>query len=76
MTAMASTPVPISLKCPVCSAGFRDLETCPRCGTDLRLLMSMAARAWALRQKSRAALSAGDLPAALGFSTAAWRFQH
>ncbi len=44
----------IRLKCPVCAAGFRGVEICPRCGTDLGHVMRIAARAWALRQKSRA----------------------
>jgi predicted amidophosphoribosyltransferase len=65
-----------ALKCPVCSAGFRNVGTCPRCGTDLTMLMQLAARAWALRQLSRASLMDGDLPAALRYSAAAARIKH
>lgn len=65
----------IRLKCPVCAAGFRGVEICPRCGTDLGHVMRIAARAWAMRQKSRTEFRAGDLPAALASSAAAWRMQ-
>ncbi len=34
------------LTCPVCAARFRNSVTCSRCGTDLRPLMRIAARAW------------------------------
>ena len=54
MMQMESPPVaPESvLKCPVCAAGFRGMETCPRCGTDLRALMLIAARAWSLHKSA------------------------
>jgi hypothetical protein len=55
----------VALKCPVCAAGFRGVEICPRCGTNLQPLMRIAARAWALRQKARSELRNGDLLAAL-----------
>jgi hypothetical protein len=74
----ASRPVvePLRLKCPVCAAGFRGVEICPRCGTNLEPLMRMTARAWALRRASRAKLHAGDLAAALRGSSLAWEIQH
>jgi len=58
-------PQPPGPRCPVCTVRFRDRTTCPRCGTDLTALMRVAARAWAARQRCRAALLAGDLDAAL-----------
>lgn len=60
------------MKCPVCSAGFRNVEICPRCGTDLLPLMTIAVRAWAMRQRARALLRNGSLTAALRQSAAAW----
>jgi hypothetical protein len=76
--AAASPPVAeaLKLKCPVCSAGFRGMEICPRCGTNLKPLMHIAARAWALRQASRAMVRAGDLAGALCCSSLAWEVQH
>jgi predicted amidophosphoribosyltransferase len=66
MTAPAAQLLePQSLKCPVCNAGFRGNETCPRCGSNLRHIMLLAARAWALRELSRSMLRAGDLTSAL-----------
>ncbi len=64
-----------SLKCPVCSAGFRGDETCPRCGSSLHQLMRLAARAWSLREKSRAQLCAGDLAKALQYAERASQIQ-
>jgi hypothetical protein len=60
-----------ALKCPVCSAGFRDTAICPRCGCDLQLLMKIAARAWALRRQARTHLRNGDLASALRCSAQA-----
>jgi hypothetical protein len=65
----------IPLKCPVCGARFRGSVTCTRCGTDLRLLMRLAAKAWSARQQSAAALRDGNLEAALRLSAAAERLQ-
>ena len=48
------------MKCPVCRAAFRGTALCSRCGADLTRLMTLAVRAWRLRQESRAALLAGD----------------
>jgi predicted amidophosphoribosyltransferase len=64
-----------ALKCPVCAAAFRGVEICPRCGTDLQPLMRIAARAWALRQKSRTQLQTGDLAGALKCAALAWQLQ-
>lgn len=72
---MTSPSAPLALKCPVCAAAFRGSEICPRCGTQLQPLMRIAARAWALRQISRAKLLEGDLHGALRHAAAAWRFQ-
>ena len=47
-------------RCPVCNARFRGTPSCSRCGADLRPLMSLAARAVALRNRARRALAAGD----------------
>jgi hypothetical protein len=63
-------------KCPVCGAGFRGVDACPRCGTNLETVMRIAARAWALRNASRAKLCAGDLAGAIRCSARAWEFQH
>ena len=62
-------------KCPVCNASFRGVTVCPRCGTDLTLIMRLAARAWALGQKSKSTILDGDLNAAMRYSAAAWRIQ-
>jgi predicted amidophosphoribosyltransferase len=70
-------PIPsLALKCPVCGAGFRGTESCSRCGTDLVPLMKVAARAWALRQKSRQLLRSGDLDQAVRTAATAWDQQH
>ena len=61
----------IPLKCPVCGARFRGSATCSRCGTDLTTLMSVAARAWAARERCRTALRRGDLVGALRWATVA-----
>jgi len=44
------------LGCPVCGARFRESPTCSRCGADLEPLMTLAARAYSLRQGARDAL--------------------
>jgi hypothetical protein len=72
---MTNPRKPLVLKCPVCSAGFRSVPQCPRCGTDLWALMRLAAQAWRLRQRSRAALRDGDLTQALRWHAAAERVQ-
>ena len=46
------------LRCPTCRATWRGVSVCARCGTDLAPLMSVAARAWRLREAARAALAA------------------
>jgi hypothetical protein len=55
---------PLVLKCPVCNASFRGSITCSRCGTDLRAVMLIAARAWSARQRCGEELSSGNLEAA------------
>ncbi len=55
----------LKLRCPVCSARFRGSSTCSRCGTDLTALMRLAAMAWAMRQRARQALLAGNLAESL-----------
>lgn len=67
---------PADSKCPVCGAGFRGAGVCPRCGANLEPVMRIAARAWALRNASRAKLRAGDLAGAIRCSNRAWEFQH
>jgi len=76
-TSEASRPAvePPKLKCPVCGAAFRGVEICPRCGTNLQPLLRITARAWALRNESRAKLRAGDLAAALHCSSLAREIQ-
>ena len=59
-------------RCPACRAAWRAVATCPRCGADLTSLMSLAARAWTLREAARAALQAGDGAAALPAARAAY----
>ena len=71
MSDPAAPARPPGLRCPVCSSPFRDRTTCPRCRTDLTAMMRVAARAWAARQRCRAALVAGDLDAACRWSAAA-----
>jgi predicted amidophosphoribosyltransferase len=46
-------------QCPVCQARFRGRPTCPRCGSDLSRLMSVAACAQQLRRRARQALCEG-----------------
>lgn len=60
-----------ALICPVCRVRFRGAATCSRCGTDLRALMHIAARAWAVREASRTALRDGNLTEALRLSARA-----
>lgn len=67
---------PADAKCPVCGAGFRGADICPRCGTNLETVMRITARAWALRNASRAKLRAGDLAGAIRSSNLAWELQH
>ena len=62
---MKETRPSLDLRCPVCEARFRGQTLCSRCGSDLTWLMRIAAHAWALRQRCRAALNARDLSAAL-----------
>ena len=65
-------PASAAMACPTCRAAWRDVATCPRCGTDLTALMRVAARAWELRQAARSALCAGDRTAeALALARAA-----
>ena len=70
---MSDSPQPIVLKCPVCSASFRGVPNCSRCGTDLSPLMKLAARAWRARRHCREALLAGDLDEALRWSAQSQR---
>jgi predicted amidophosphoribosyltransferase len=59
--------------CPVCRAKFRGEAVCSRCGTELGGLMEVAAKAWRIREQSRAALLAGDLLRSLCLSACARR---
>jgi hypothetical protein len=59
------------LCCPVCKVRFRGVAECSRCGTDLTVLMCLAAHAYALRQAGRNALMSCDAQAALAFARAA-----
>lgn len=67
---------PLTLKCPVCGARFRAAATCSRCGTDLTMLMRIAAKAWAMRERSRSALRGGDLAGAMRWVAAAQRLHN
>jgi predicted amidophosphoribosyltransferase len=61
-----------AMACPTCRAAWRGATACPRCGTDLTVLMRVAVRAWELRQAARAALCAGNRTAdALALARAA-----
>jgi predicted amidophosphoribosyltransferase len=51
--------------CPVCRARFRGSSECSRCGADLKVVMSLQARAWQLREAARQAIADGD-PAKAG----------
>lgn len=55
----------------MCGAGFRGMEICQRCGTDLKQLMRLASRAWSLREKSRASLITGNLAVAMSYEAQA-----
>ena len=66
-------PLPRPASCPVCGARFRSTPICSRCGTNLTPLMSIAARAWAARERSRSALNAGDLARAIRLEALARR---
>ncbi len=72
MPPAALRPASAAMACPTCRAAWRDVATCPRCGTDLTALMRVAVRAWELRQATRAALGAGGRTAeALALARAA-----
>lgn len=53
-------PASAAMVCPTCRAAWRSVATCPRCGTDLTVLMCVASRAWELRQATRTVLCAGN----------------
>lgn len=72
---MNAPDAPTPLKCPVCGARFRGNVTCTRCGTDLRPLMRIAAKAWSARQQCAAALGAGHLESAVQLFAASERLQ-
>ena len=59
------------LHCPVCQARFRGARVCSRCGADLEPLMTVAVRAWRLRQAARQALDRGDDARALALASEA-----
>lgn len=61
------------LRCPTCRAPWRGVSACARCGTELAPLMSVAARAWQLREAARVALAAGRGPDACDLASAALR---
>lgn len=63
------------MTCPVCSARFRGVRICSRCGADLSRLMTLAARAWQLREQARAAIAAGELQDASVWADQAQRLQ-
>ena len=68
----ALRPASVAMACPTCRAAWRGVTTCPRCGADLTALMRVAARAWELRQATRAALCTGNRAAeALALARAA-----
>jgi len=46
----------MEMRCPTCRAPWRGVTICARCGTDLTVLMCVAARAWELREAARALL--------------------
>jgi len=50
-------------RCPVCRAQFRNQPVCSRCGADLAPLMTLALKAYLLRQSGRNALLQGDFSA-------------
>lgn len=61
--------------CPVCRATFRGSASCPRCGAALEALMSIAVRAWRLRQQAREALRNLDFATARQHAAAAQQLQ-
>lgn len=62
---MTLASMPRTGKCPVCQAGFRGAEICPRCGADLSVLMLLATQAYSLRRTAKRHLLAGEAQAAL-----------
>lgn len=63
------------LQCPVCSARFRGVRLCPRCGADLTPLMTLAAAAAGRREAARQALRAGQFTRAAELAAAAQSLQ-
>ena len=51
-----------SVHCPTCKAPFRGAVRCSRCGSDLTLLVKVAAAAALTAKKARTALFDGDFP--------------
>lgn len=64
-----------TLRCPVCRAGFRSEQICPRCGADLQPLMMLAVEAWRARQAARASILAGDFEKAHHLASVAQKLQ-
>ena len=60
-----------SPSCPVCGARFRASTECTRCGADLRPVMAMMIKAFALRREARRALCNGRFHDSRSFATAA-----
>ena len=50
-------------RCPTCRAPWRQMVLCGRCGTDLSVVMQVAARAWELREAARQLWCEGTQPA-------------
>jgi hypothetical protein len=55
----------VECRCPTCRAAFRGDPVCPRCGAELRDLMRVIAKAYALRRQARESLERGDRSTAL-----------
>jgi len=50
--------------CPTCQARLKEASTCPRCGTEVSLLLGIVAQAELWQKQGITLLCQGDLPAA------------
>ena len=60
-----------TLHCPVCRARFRENRQCPRCGADLKPLMTLVLKNNIACEDARTAILNGNYKAALTLASAA-----
>ena len=63
--------IKITFLCPVCRAGFRGTKECSRCGVDLTIIMTLAARSQLCREAARKAIHSRDYEKAHKLATKA-----